>query len=49
MRGTLHSPPSQVPTPQTGLLTPATLESTLLGYDEAEGARHPGAERIDLR
>ena len=28
---------SQVQDPQTGL-TPATLESTLLGYDEAEGA-----------
>ena len=28
---------SQVQDPQTGLLTPATLLNTLLGYDEAEG------------
>ena len=30
--------PSQVQDPQTGLLTPATLLNTLLGYDEAEEA-----------
>ena len=30
--------PSQVQTPQTGRLTPATLENTLLGYSEEEGA-----------
>ena len=29
---------SQVQTPQTGRLTPATLENTLLGYGEEEGA-----------
>ena len=30
--------PSQVQTSQTGRLTPATLENTLLGYSEEEGA-----------